>query len=73
MIKDSDMKKYKVLIEERLFDIFEVEVPDNVDIFNYVEDEYYKCKIVLEPGECFFRRMKVLNYSGKKESKWREF
>ena len=73
LIKDPFMKKYEVTIEETCAETFEFEVPENVDIYEYVREKYYKCNIVLEPGECQFRQMKIHNLDNGSYTEWTEF
>ena len=44
------MKRYEVNIEETVVQTFSFEIPDDVDIYDYVQENYYNCNIVLEPG-----------------------
>ena len=67
------MKKYEVTIEETVSQTIEFELPDDTDIYDYVRDNYYKGKIVLEPGECQFRQMEVHDLDEDAWSDWQEF
>ena len=67
------MKKYEVAIEETCVETFQFEIPDDVDIFDYVQENYYKGKIVLEPGECQFRQMEVHDLDEDSYTEWKEF
>lgn len=72
-INTSFMKKYEVTIEETVNETFEFEVPDDVDIYEYVREHYYNCDIVLEPGECQSRKMKIHNLDEDTMTEWQEF
>ena len=67
------MKKYEVAIEETCVETFKLEVPDNVDIYDYVKENYYKNKIVLESGECQFRQMEIHDLDNDSYTEWTEF
>ena len=67
------MKRYEVTIEETVDETFSFEVPDNVDIYEYVRENYYNGKIVLEPGECQFRQMEIHDLSDNSRIDWEEF
>lgn len=67
------MKNFKVTIEETVVETFDFEIPDDVDIYNFVRESYYNYKIVLEPGECIFRQMKIHNLNDDTYTEWKEF
>ena len=67
------MKRYEVIIEETVDGTFTFEVPDNVDIYEYVRENYYNGKIVLEPRECQFRQMEIHDLSDNSCIDWKEF
>lgn len=67
------MKKFKVTIEETCAETFEFEVPDNVDAYDFVRENYYKGKIVLEPCECQFRQMEIHFLDDDSYTEWQEF
>ncbi len=66
------MKRYEVIIEETVDETFSFEVPDNVDIYEYVKAKYYNEEIVLEPGECQFRQMKIYDLSDNSCTDWQK-
>ena len=45
------MKRYEVTIEETVDETFSFEIPDDVDIYEYVRENYCNEKVVLEPRE----------------------
>lgn len=45
-INTSFMKRYEVNIEETVVETFSFELPDDVDIYDYVQENYYNCNIV---------------------------
>jgi len=67
------MKKYEVVIEETCVKTFGFEVPDDVDIYDYVRENYYNGKIVLEPGECQLRQMEIHDLFDNSWIDWQEF
>ena len=67
------MKRYEVNIEETVVETFSFELPDDVDIYDYVQENYYNCNIVLEPGECQFRQMQIHNLDDDSWTEWKEF
>lgn len=67
------MKTCKVVIEETCAETFELEIPDDADMYDYVREQYYNCKIVLEPGECQSRRMKIYDSQNNSCMDWEEF
>ena len=67
------MKKYEVVIEETCVEAFKFEIPDDVDIYDYVRDLYYKGNIVLKPSECQYRQMEIHNLENDTYSEWVEF
>lgn len=67
------MKRYEVHIEETVVEKFLFEVPNDVDIYDYVQNNYYKGNIVLEPGECQFRQMSIHDLSDNFWTEWKEF
>ena len=67
------MKRYEIIIEETVDETFTFEVPDNVDIYEYVRENYYNGKIVFEPGECQFRQMEIHDLSDNSWTDWQEF
>ena len=67
------MKKYEVIVEETVSETFQFELPDDIDIYDYVQEYYYKGKIVLEPGECQFRQMEIHNLEDNTWTEWKEF
>nr|MBP3282464.1 hypothetical protein [Treponema sp.] len=67
------MKRYEVTIEETVDETFSFEIPDDVDIYEYVREKYCNGKVVLEPGECQFRQMKIHDLSNNSWSDWQEF
>lgn len=67
------MKRYEVNIEETVVEKFLFEIPDDVDIYDYVQDNYYKGNVVLEPGECQFRQMSIRDLSDNFWTEWKEF
>lgn len=72
-INNLNMKHYDVNIEETVVEKFSFELPDDVDIYDYVRENYYKCNIVLEPGECQFRQMKIHDLDNDSYTEWTEF
>lgn len=44
-----------------------------MDIYDYVQENYYNCNIVLEPGECQFRQMEIHNLDDDSWTEWKEF
>ena len=73
LTKDSIMRKYEVLIEENCVETFQFEIPDGIDIYDYVRESYYKRKIVLEPGESQFRQMEIHDLDDDTWTGWQEF
>lgn len=67
------MKRYEVTIEETFDKTFSFEVPDNVDIYEYVRENYYNGKIVLKPVKCQFRQMEIHDLSDNSWIDWQEF
>ena len=67
------MERYEVIIEETVDETFSFELPDDVDIYEYVRDNYYNGKIVLEHGECKFRQMEIRDLSDNSWIDWQEF
>lgn len=67
------MKRYEVIIEETVNETFCFEIPDNVDIFEYVRQEYYRNNIVLSSGECCFRQMLIHSSDDNLDTDWMEF
>ena len=67
------MKKYEVAIEETCVETFKFEVPDDVDIYDYVKEKYYKSDIVLEPGECQSKQMRIYDLDTNSYTEWTEF
>ncbi len=67
------MKRYDVSIEETVAGTFSFEVPDDVDIYDYVRENYHKGNIVLESGECQFRQMQIHDLDDDSYSEWKEF
>lgn len=66
--------KIKVTIEEIVVEEFELEIPDNIeDPYTFISDEYYKSNIVLSPGECQFRQMKIHNLDNNTYTEWKAF
>lgn len=65
--------KIKVAIEETVVEEFAVDVPDGIDPYDYVRDEYYKCNLVLAPGECQFRQMQIHFLDDNSYTEWKEF
>ena len=72
-INTSFMKRYEVNIEETVVETFSFELPDDVDIYDYVQENYYNCNIVLEPGECQFKQMQIHNLDDNSWTEWKEF
>lgn len=72
-INSFAMKHYDVNIEETVVEKFSFELPDDIDIYDYVQENYYKGKIVLEPGECQFRQMEIHNLEDNTWTEWKEF
>ena len=73
MIKDPHIKKYKGVIEEICVEEFKFEVPDDVDIDDYVRENYYNELIVLKPSECQFRQMEIHDLETDSITDWKEF
>ena len=67
------MKRYEVTIEETFDETFSFEIPDNADIYEYVRENYYNGKIVLESGECQLRQMEIHDLSDNSWVDWQEF
>ena len=67
------MKTYEVTIEETVDETFSFEIPDDVDIYEYVQENYYNGKIVLEPGKCQLRQMEIHDLSDNSWVDWQEF
>lgn len=44
-------KKFKIIIQETVVDIFEIEAKSEDHALEIVKKLYYNCEIVLEPGE----------------------
>lgn len=65
--------KVKVNIEESIVEEFEVEVPDNVDPYDYIAELYYSGKIVLNYGECQHKQMEIHNLEDDSWTEWKEF
>lgn len=65
--------KYKVTIEEFLSQDLILDVPEGKDVCQYVSEQYYKNKIVLEHGECYYRQMLVHNNECDHSGEWIEF
>lgn len=65
--------KVKVNIEESIVEEFEVEVPDNVDPYDYIAELYYSDKIVLNSGECQHKQMEIHNLEDDSWTEWKEF
>lgn len=45
------MAKINVVFEETVSQVFEINIPDGVDINEYIEEKYKNGELVLEPGE----------------------
>lgn len=67
------MKRYKVTVEETVVETFDFELPVDVDVYEYVRKHYYDCDIVLEPGECQFRQMRIHNLDDDSTTDWKPF
>lgn len=67
------MKRYEVNIEETVVETFSFEILDDVDIYDYVQENYYNCNIVLEPCECQFKQMQIHNLDDNSWTEWKEF
>ncbi len=67
------MKRYDVTIEETVAEIFSFEIPDDIDVYDYIRENYYKNNIVLESGECQSRQMQIHNLSDNSWTEWEEF
>ena len=72
-INTHHMRRYEVVIEETVVETFSFELPEDVDIWNFVRTNYYGERIVLEPGECQFRQMKVHDLTDNSWTDWKEF
>ena len=67
------MKHYDVSIEETVVETFSFELPDDIDIYDYVLENYYKGEIILESGDCQFRQMEIHDLSDNSWIDWQEF
>lgn len=67
------MKKYEVTIEETCCETFLFEIQDDVDIIDYVSENYYDGEIVLENGECQSRQMEIHDLDKGSHTDWIEF
>ncbi len=65
--------KIKVNIEETVVQGFDVDIPDSIDPYDYIAEEYYKGNIVLESGECQFRQMEIHFREDDTWTEWTEF
>ncbi len=65
--------KIKVGIEETVVEEFDIDVPDDVDPSEYIAEQYYAGKIVLESGKCQFRQMEIHNLEDDTWTEWKEF
>lgn len=65
--------KVKVNIEETVVEEFNVNVPEGIEPYDYISEQYYAGKIVLEPGECQFRQMEIHNLEDDTWTEWKEF
>ena len=65
--------KLEVNIEETVVGKFELDIPEGVEPYDFIRDEYYKGKIVLEPGECQFRQMEIHDLTDDSWTEWIEF
>ena len=65
------MKKFKVTIEETMYETFEVEAADVEEAMQIAENKYYNGEFVLEPGTLGWKQMQV---EGDNETtEWVEF
>lgn len=62
-----------MVIEETVVETFSFELPEDVDIWNFVRTNYYGERIILESGECQFRQMKVHDLTDNSWTDWKEF
>ena len=67
------MKHYDVSIEETVVETFSFELPDDIDIYDYVLENYYKGEIILESGDCQFRQMEIHDLDDNTWTEWKEF
>jgi len=65
--------KIEVNIEETVVGKFELDIPEGAEPYDFIRDEYYKGKIVLEPGECQFRQMEIHDLTDDSWTEWIEF
>ena len=65
--------KINVTIEETVVQEFDVDVPDKIDPYDYIAEQYYLGKIVLELKECQFRQMEIHNLEDDSWTEWKEF
>ena len=65
--------KIEVNIEETVVGKFELDISEGVEPYDFIRDEYYKGKIVLEPGECQFRQMEIHDLTDDSWTEWIEF
>ena len=65
--------KIKVTIEETVVEEFDVGVPSEIEPYDFISEQYYAGKIVLESGECQHRQMKIHNLSEDSYSEWLVF
>ncbi|MEL3908238.1 MAG: hypothetical protein P1P64_04400 [Treponemataceae bacterium] len=65
--------KYKVTIEETIVETFEVDIPKTCEPLSFIVQNYKKGNLVLCPGECQFRQMKLHNCNDATTSDWIEF
>jgi hypothetical protein len=65
--------KIEVSIEEMVVEKFELDIPEGVEPYDFIRDEYYKDKIVLKPGECQFKQMEIHDLTDDSWTEWIEF
>ncbi len=64
--------KYLIALEEINVKNFELEVNSLEETYEIAERKYKSGDFVLEPGECQFRQMKVIDATDG-NGEWREF
>ena len=65
------MNKFKVIIEETVSDIFEVDAVSTEEAINIAIEKYRAGIFVLEPGNLVTKQLSIINST--EETEWIEF